>query len=57
MGIEEHNFQETFDHYRVKVSFVSLDLVINELEVRFFENYLGNLCESAGVVVSSDPSW
>ena len=57
MGIEEHNFQETFDHYRVKVSFVSLDLVINELEVSFFENYLGNLCESAGVVVSSDPSW
>ena len=56
-GTEQHNFQEAYDHYSVKVLFAPLDLAINEwLSIRFSENDLGNLGERTGVAVSSNRS-
>ena len=55
-GTEEHDFQESFGHYRVKVFFASLSVAINDKEVRFSKNDLGNLRELTGAVVNSNTS-
>ena len=43
-GSEYCTFQEAIDQYRVDVYFISLDLVVSELESRVSENDLDLLC-------------
>ena len=52
-GSEYSTFQEAIDQYRVNVYFISLDLVVSELESRFSENDLDLLCALSEVVMNS----
>ena len=55
-GSEYAVVREPIDRYRIKVYFMSLHLIVTELESRFSENDLALLCVLSDLVLSSTPN-
>ena len=53
---KEYNFRGAFDHYRVSVSFTSLNLTINKLKVGFSKKNQAIFCALTDVVMSCNSS-